>query len=344
MNNLLLFLLTLAVIACLNGILALGFNLQFGHAGILNFAFIVLVAVGAYMTGIAAIGPAPNDGFTSYIGGFGWGFPWDVLFGTACTIAFAVVMGGLALRRLRHDYLALTLFIAGQGLLVLVTNDVNLFDGSNGLTGIPAPWQDQLSPVAFQLVFLWISALALVVVYYFIARLTRSPLGRALKSIREDEVAAASLSKPVWRMKMTAFLVGAAAAGLGGSLLAVYTSGWSPQGWLPQETIFLLAAVTIGGRGRNAGALLGSLVVMTGVVQASQFLPVLGNAEILPELQAILIGSLLLAFLWWRPQGILGERKERFPQIPVEGGDPSSDTVALFEPSTSTHAPRVTPT
>jgi neutral amino acid transport system permease protein len=104
------YLITLGVLACLNAISALGFNLQFGHAGIVNLAWILLVSAGAYLTAIAAVGPAPHNAFTTYIGGFGWPFPWDVLFGVGATTLFAGLLGVIALRRLRPDYLALALF------------------------------------------------------------------------------------------------------------------------------------------------------------------------------------------------------------------------------------------
>jgi branched-chain amino acid transport system permease protein len=308
------YLLTLAIFGCLNGILVLGFNLQFGHAGIINLAYIVLVAVGAYTTAIAGVHPpAATDTVTHFIGGFGWAFPWDLFFGVACTVVFAVLMGGVALRRLRHDYLALTLVAIGQGLLVLTTNDVRLFNGTAGVNGVPAPWADQLDPALFQWVFLGVAFVALAVVYFVIAKLTSSPLGRALKAIREDEDAAASLGKHAWRLKMIAFLVGAAAAGLGGGLFATYVGGWNVQGWQPGETLTLLAAVIIGGRGRHLGALVGSVILLEGIVQVSSFLSI-GNPEILPNLQAISIGLLLLVFLWFRPEGILPEQKEKFPR------------------------------
>lgn len=315
------YLATLGIFACLNAILALGFNLQFGYAGIINLGFFVLVAVGAYMTGIAAVGPPPHDSVTQYVGGFGWAFPWDVLFGTACAVAFSLLLGLVALRRLRHDYLALSLVAILEGLQVLTTNDLRLFNGVTGLTNIPGPWSDQLSPSDFQLVFLGIALGALGVTYFLISRLTGSPLGRALKAIREDEEVAASLGRNTWRLKMVAFLVGGAVAGLGGSLLAVYATGWSPSPWAPEESLALLAAVIIGGRGRNLGAVLGVVVVQGFIVQGSGFIPQIGSVTVLPQLQAIAIGLLLLAFLWFRPDGILPERKEKFPKVVATGGE-----------------------
>jgi ABC-type branched-subunit amino acid transport system permease subunit len=327
------YLLTLAIFGCLNGILVLGFNLQFGHAGIINLAYIVLVAVGAYATAIAGVQPpAKTDTVTHFIGGFGWAFPWDVLFGVGVTVVFAVLLGGVALRRLRHDYLALTLVAIGQGLLVLTTNDGSLFNGTAGVNGVPGPWADQLDPSLFQWVFLGVALVALIVVYFVIAKLTSSPLGRVLKAIREDEDAAASLGKHAWRFKMIAFLIGAAAAGLGGGLFAIYVGGWNVQGWQPGETLTLLAAVIIGGRGRNLGALVGSVILLEGIVQITSFLQI-GNPEILPNLQAVAIGLLLLAFLWWRPEGILPEQKEKFARPAVPASIPQSKEVSLSAPT-----------
>ncbi len=323
------FLLTIGIFACLNGILALAFNLQFGQAGILNFAFYLLVAVGAYTTAIAGVGPPPNNGVTFYVGGFGWGFPADVVFGVACTIAFAVLLGSVAFRRLRHDYLALTLVALGQGFLVLTSNDVRLFNGTHGINGLPGPWSDQLSLQGYEWVFLGIAFVSLVVVYFVMSKVTSSPLGRVWKAVREDEVAAASLGKHIWRIKMVAFLIGAAAAGLGGGLFATYVGGWNVGAWQPSENLILLAAVIIGGRGRNLGALVGSVLLLEGIVTVSNFLPFGGDSAILPNLQNIAIGVLLLAFLWWRPRGILPEQKEQFPPtlIPAPESSPSAHAV-----------------
>ena len=308
------YIITVAIFGCLNGILALGFNMQFGQAGIVNLAFIVLVAVGAYATGIATVQPASGvfGGTGTYIGGFGWAFPWNMLFGVAVTLLFGLLLGGAALMRLRHDYLALCLFAIGVGLQVLVTDYLPLLNGSEGIVGMMAPGQDVLDPAVFQFVFLGISALALVVVYVIFSRVTSSPLGRAMKAVRDDEEAAAAVAKNPWRLKLIAFLLGSLAAGIGGSLQALYIGGWSVQGWRPGENLVLLAAVIVGGRGRNIGALVGSFIVLEGILEATRFLPTIGDPGLLPNLQTIAIGLLVLAFLWWRPDGILPERKERF--------------------------------
>lgn len=230
--------------------------------------------------------------------------------------------------RLRHDYLALTLFAIGVGLQVLVTDYLPFLNGSEGIVGISAPGQDTLDPSVFQFVFLAISGVSLLVVYGLFTRITSSPLGRAIKAIRDDEEAAAAVAKNPWRLKLLAFLLGSLAAGIGGSLQALYIGGWSVQGWSPQENLVLLAAVIVGGRGRNIGALVGSVIVLEGIIESTRFLPTIGDPGLLPNLQTIAIGLLLLAFLWWRPQGLLPEKKEKFLRPDVTG----VPITPLFEP------------
>jgi branched-chain amino acid transport system permease protein len=311
------YLITILILICLNGIAALGFNLQFAEAGIVNLAYIMLVAVGAYTTGIAAVGPPPSgDLVTHYIGGFQWAFPWDLLFGIACTVAFALVLGLVALRRLRHDYLALALISILQGMQILIQTNTRIFNGITGITGVPAPGGD-LPLLQSQLIFLGIAVVALALTYALVSRITHSPLGRALKAIREDEVAAASLGKYTMLFKLTAFAVGGGIAGLAGGLFAMYAGGWSSTAWLPQESLALLAAIIIGGRGRNLGVVVGTIVAVGVIQQASVFLP-LPQAipvTVIPQLQVMLLGALIIAFLWLRPEGILPEQKEKFEKI-----------------------------
>lgn len=322
MTNLEFFFATMLIYAALNGMQALGLNMQFGQSGIFNFAYIVLVAVGAYATGVASLHPAsPHDPTTAYIGGFGWGFPWNIMFGTVMAMVFALVLGIIAFRRLRHDYLALTLVSIGQGLWVLASNDLHLLNGLTGLSGVHGPLQAHLSYVGYYFLFIAIALAGLALTYVVFRQVEHSPLGRTLKALREDEIAVASLGKSPIRLKNIGFLLGAGAAGLAGSLLIMFVGGWSPNGWLPGETFVLIAAVIIGGRGRNAGALLGSILFLEILLEGSQFLNVNLGPGVLPAVQQIVVGLILLAFLWWRPQGILPEKRERFPQELADAGD-----------------------
>ncbi len=310
------------IYSALGATAALGFNLQFGYAGVFNMAFISLVAVGAYATAIASLPPGSSDPLMHYIGGFNWAFPWNLLFGVVCTLLFAAILGSFAFKRLREDYLAVSMVVIGAGLSVLVNDDVRLFNGVSGLSGVTSPWQDQLDPGLYQLAFLGLSVLALGVCLVLYNRLTGAPFGRALRALREDQDAIASLARNPWRLKMIAFLLGAFAAGLSGSLQVMYFGGWNTAAWLPTETLILVAAIIVGGRGRHMGAVVGSFLVLGVLAQATKFIPQVGDASVIASLQAVGIGVLLLVFLWFRPQGLLPERRDLYRAVPVSDAGP----------------------
>jgi branched-chain amino acid transport system permease protein len=320
--------LTLGVFACVSAIEALAFNIQFGFVGIVNIAFIVLVAAGAYGTAIAELPPARLSGQgVSYLGGFGWSFWPSLLFGTVVSAIFGCVLGLIMFSRLRHDYLALALVAFGQGVLVLITDEPSLFNGTTGLTGIPGPTGVLVITADSQIVFMVVSAIALVIVFALLHRVTASPFGRALRALREEESAAVGVGKNALALKLKAFVLGSAVAGLAGGLLATYVGGWSPQAWQLNESFIVLAAVIVGGRARHSAAVLGAVVVMVGITQASQYIPNVLPAGVVPDLGAILVGVLIIGFLAWRPEGLLPERKEYFKPsraVPIVGEDPVS--------------------
>jgi len=311
MNPLEFYVVTVGVLTCIYGIQVLAFNLQFAYAGVLNFAFIVLVAVGAYTTGMAEL---PRKATPTFLGGFAWNFWAAIGFGIVCTVAFSLVLGLVVFRNLRHDYLALALIAIGQGLLTLVTNDVSLFNGVTGLSSIPGPQGTLVLTGNSQLVFLAVAAGALLLTLAVFWRLTASPLGRALRAVREDEDALAGLGKSPIRLKLVAFLFGAAAAGLSGGLLATYIGAWNTQGWQLNETLVLLAAVIVGGRARHTGALLGTVIVITCIIQGATFIPAFVSPVVLASLQYIAVGALVIVFVAVRPQGLLPERHENYRQ------------------------------
>ena len=325
MNALVFYALSLSTFCALNAILALGMNLQFGQTGILNLAFFALVAVGAYMTGIATLPPSGAGTAFTYIGGFQLGFPLNVLFGMVSATAVAGVLGLIVFRNLRDDYLALAVFSFGLGLWNLVENAPGLFNGSSGLYGFAGPGADQLDPTVYQVLFLLICIVARGV---GIARVERGvrrrdgepagdhgqpKVGGRAKAVRDDEIAFAALGKAPVRYKILAFSLGACAAGLAGGLFALYIGAWSPSSWQPLENLLVFAAVVVGGRGRPAGAVVGSILLLTIIAQGAQFLPVLFNRpDLVGNLQDVLVMVILLAFLWWRPEGLLPERVEKF--------------------------------
>ena len=142
-----------------------------------------------------------------------------------------------------------------------------------------------------------------------------SPLGRSLRAVRENENAAAALGKNVTALRLLVFGLGGALAGISGSLLVSFTQAWSPSSWLYAETFVLFTALIVGGVGSNLGPVIGALLVPVVLAEGSRYLPPFGPPTLVPSLEWIVIGVVLLAFLWFWPRGIVPEPKRTFPPV-----------------------------
>jgi branched-chain amino acid transport system permease protein len=221
------------VMACL------GLNLQFGVAGIINLAFIVFQAAGAYTAAVLTLGPSSQlGGFQSYILGSRLPFPLPLIAAAVVGGALSYVVGLIVLRRLRTDYQAMVMLVISLIATTVVTNATGLFNGSNGLALIPKPLEGvlKLSPDHYQWFFVVLTFACTALVWVIVRRVTGSPLGRTLRAVRDNDAAAASLGKNVTQMRLIAFVTGGAIAGLSGALLAQYIAAWSPGSWLFPES------------------------------------------------------------------------------------------------------------
>jgi len=113
-------------------------------------------------------------------------------------------------------------------------------------------------------------------------------------------------------------------AGISGSLLVSFTQAWSPSSWLYGETFVLFTALIVGGVGSNLGPVLGAVLVPVALAEGSRYLPQFGPPSLVPSLDWVMIGVLLLAFLWFWPRGIVPERKRTFP--PASASRPLTST------------------
>ncbi|MDQ2744574.1 MAG: branched-chain amino acid ABC transporter ATP-binding protein/permease [Chloroflexota bacterium] len=314
------YIVTLGVYFIINSILLWGLNIQFGLTGIVNFGYYAFVAAGAYIASMLTLGP-PSNSFVSqhYLFGANLPYPLPVLFAGAAGGIFGAIVGLLVLRRLRTDYLAIATLVVGQIAWIIAGNNTSLVNGQAGLSQVPQPLSDRLTvdPLTYNWIFLGISLVIGIIVLFFTIRLTRSPFGRALRSVRENEWAAGALGKRATTLRMSAMVIGGVMAGLGGALFAEYLMSWAPGGWSFSENFVLYTALILGGMGNTYGAMIGSLVVPVGVYQVVSLLPPIGgNATVNAAVQWIILGVLLLAVMWFRPQGVLPERKARFPASP----------------------------
>ena len=323
---------TLVVFFFINNILVWGLNIQFGYTGILNFAYIVFMAIGAYVAGTFSL-PRP-DAFSgqTYYFGFSWPFPLPLIAGGIVAALFGILVGFIALKRLRSDYMAIvTVAVAGITYDV-IGNYFPIFNGWDGLAGVPAPYQTTLNHAfginynEYQFVFLGIAGVIMLIMWFVANRIYHSPFGRTLRSIREDMDVSDSFGKNTFFYRMAAMAIGCFYAGVGGALTIEFISAFNPSGWTTGETFILFAALIIGGRANNWGALLGALLVPVVFQEATRFLPQFtSNPDLIPALRNVLVGGLLILTLWVRPQGIIPERKARFFEIPLGKAENKED-------------------
>jgi branched-chain amino acid transport system permease protein len=319
------YLINLLVYAAVDAMACLGLSQQFGVAGVTNFGFIIFQAAGGYAAAVLALPhDSANGGFQSYIGGLNLPFPvpWigAAVVGGLIAVPFTFLVG----RRLRGDFAAVGLLVTAVLLNLLVTNYRPLLNGDAGLSLIPTPLHGgnvfSVQSAGYQWSFAVLAIALALAVYLFVRRITESPYGRSLRAMRDNDVVADSLGKNLLSLRTVMLVTGGAIAGLSGGILVTYITTWSPAAWGYAETVVLFAAVIIGGAGNHLGAILGAILVPVGFEEITRFIPTSNNLppNLIPSLQWVAIGLLIVVFLWVRPQGILPERK-RVIRLPGSG-------------------------
>lgn len=288
-------------------ILAMGLNIQYGEGGILNFAYIGFVAIGAYFTGVFGLPSSAGTG-QHYILGLGLPFPVNLLLGGVATMAFALIVALITLRRLRTDYLAIVLISLSLVLYDFCNNFVSLFNGADGLYNVPEPLAKTfgLTVNSFIPFFACLTAAISLLMWFVMSRVTRAPLGRTFRAIRDDHVVAAALGKNVFGMQLKSMLIGSFYAGIGGGLLIQFGGSFNPTAWLPGETFVVFAVLIVGGAGNNVGMFVGALLVETLLIHLPAFLPEIpGHPGLIEYFDNAVVGIVLMLVLWFRPQGVV---------------------------------------
>jgi branched-chain amino acid transport system permease protein len=212
--------------------------------------------------------------------------------------------------RLKSDYLAITTFGVAVVVQLVALNAQGLTGGPFGVAFIPRPFagvQDQ--SVLFNFANLAVIAAVTLAVYLALERLSRSPWGRVLRALREDERAAIALGKSAQSYRIQAFAVGGAVMGLAGAVQAHFIGFIAPENYLPTLTFQVWAMLMVGGSGSNRGALLGAIVVWAIWVGSGSFTAAIVPADLqarAASLQIVAIGVMLCLILLWRPQGFFG--------------------------------------
>jgi ABC-type branched-subunit amino acid transport system permease subunit len=296
---------------------ALGLALHFGFAGLLNFGIAGFMAIGAYGYVISALS---------------FGLPWwaGMLVGIGGAVVFAIILG-IPTLRLRGDYLAIVTIAAAEivRLLFLTTAFTPITGSADGLSGYhtsfrnsnPFPEGDYgFGPWTYNNTEVWGLTFGLIVLALCVLllwRLVKSPWGRIIKGIREDEDAVRALGKNVFAYKLQALIIGGVFGALGGIVLAL-PSAVNPGVYVTSLTFFVWTALLLGGAATVFGPVLGAAIFWLVLTFFGNVLPALVTSGVLGFLSTqqasiirfILVGVGLMLLVIYRPQGILGDKKE----------------------------------
>lgn len=364
------YLVFLTIYVGLYALFALGLNLQWGYAGLINFGHVAFMTVGAYTTVLLSSQGVP------------------LLFAALAGVAIAALLGlliGMSTLRLREDYLAIVTIGVSEMLRLVALNEDWLTQGSFGVRGFPLPlelfdpnpgqkylliavltllaifaarqlwtglrsqWREskEIQGTSYQptqklsLITWGVIALAIILtiylngcaalldynykaglmllvlwtvalVYWSLELLAKSPWGRVLQAIREDEEIATALGKNVFWYKLQAFMLGGAIAGVAGAFYAWQLTTIYPNNFETLVTFNVWTMVVLGGAGKNPGALLGAIIFWAYDALTRFYLPKLGWFDSSQEgaFRIMIIGLILMILMVWRPQGILGKKEE----------------------------------
>ena len=301
-------------------LLVIGLNVHFGYTGLANFGQVGFALVGAYGTGIA-------------VATLGWSLWPAILFGMLLSVGLSLLLGAPTLR-LRGDYFAIVTIAAAEILrLVVRSNELRgVTGGPFGLQNLAREFQ-ALNPFDSNLVIfgtwryradeLWSGLVtwALVGVATLVVwLLMRSPWGRVIKSIREDQDAARSLGKNVYAYKMQSLILGGLLGSLGGVMLTLQTSTVNDVTFVPRVTFFAYAILIMGGAATTFGPILGSFAFWSIFVGLQSLLPqlvatgllpgFLGRSDSVSAISFAAVGLAIMVLMVFRPQGVLGNRRE----------------------------------
>jgi branched-chain amino acid transport system permease protein len=288
------YLLHIFIVFLIYAIFAISLNLELGYTGLYNFGHVAFFGIGAYTSALLSLA----------------GYP--VTLGMVGGMLLAGVLGTLLAipaLRLSGDYFGIATLSFGEIVRLFFLNERWLTKGPMGLPGIPRP-AGIGEGVAGLPRFLIFCLLLTVMVFLVTRRITRSPFGRALKVVREDEYVAQALGKNTLSFKVRAVAVGSILAGLAGSLWAHYISYISPADFTLTETILVLLCVVLGGRGTNRGPILGAFVIIF-FQEVIRFLPIPPDfGRFVAPLQGMVYGAALIILMLKRPEGLLPEYKQ----------------------------------
>jgi branched-chain amino acid transport system permease protein len=300
------FWINVGVLATTYGVFALGIQLNVGTTGIMNFGQAGFMAVGSYAMGILVVRTDVS-------------FWLALLLGIPVAIAAALVVG-LPSLRLRADYFAISTLAFSEIVRIVADNWDGLTGGNLGLFGYGDSWTEASARIdgwlesigiapRFLLPLFLVNLVILLVLTGLVALMVRSPWGRVLRAIREDEDAARALGKNTFVYKLQSLSISASLAAVAGYMLAINISILSPANFDPVLTAYAYVIVILGGLGSYLGVVVGSFFLIF-VLEATRYIELpLSDARV-AALRFMIVGLVLMLLVVFRPEGLFGKRQE----------------------------------
>jgi branched-chain amino acid transport system permease protein len=283
------YLLHILILIGIYSILSLSLNLLVGFTGILSIAHAAFYGIGAYVAALMALRLDTP-------------FLLNIFLAMIAACVFGAIVGIPSLR-LREDYFVIATFAFQIIIFSVLNNLVSFTGGPLGLPGIPQPNIFGYE-ISTHLEFLILVIILAGFTFWIANRVVKSPFGRLLKAIREDEVFTQAVGRNVALAKVKVFVISASLASISGAIYATYITYIDPTSFTIMESIFIISIVIIGGAGNLKGSILGAAFL----VALPELLRFVGLPNsIAANVRQILYGALLVIMMMWRPQGFLGE-------------------------------------
>ena len=310
----------LLTFAGIYGLAAIGINVHFGWTGLLNFGHAAFMGIGAYTTVLLIPHSLGREGVVISTG---LPLPLAVILGLIASALLGLLLG-LPTLRLRGDYLAIVTIAAAEIFRLLVRDFEDLTGGVYGIIQFSDSLQNSRPDFITQFsenynissAQLWVGLLtwfSIVFVLIILARLKKSPWGRALRAVREDEDAVRALGKNAVLLKLQSFMLGAAIGGLSGIFLVFNYGTVQASTFVPVLTFYVWAALILGGVGSLGGPALGAVifwVIIAGTDTISRFLFESPDGQQLAGVRFVIVGLLIMFCMIFKPSGILGDKEE----------------------------------
>ncbi len=300
------FLIYLAIMMGIYGILSLSLNLQYGFTGLANFGQVAFFCLGAYVTTIITLT-------------FGMPFILGLLGAMMIAGLFGYVIA-IPTADLKEDYWAIVTLASAEIVRMFFLNEGWVVGGGAyrggafGVGGIPQPLKSYFSPQTYPLFYLCLVIVCLILTYLIIRKITDSPFGRVLRSIREgDDRLAQAMGKDVKKFRLKAMAAGGIFGGLAGCLWAHYYGFISPYQFIPLETFIVWAMVVVGGKGNNKGAIFGAVIIILfyhSTRYLKDYIPI--EEVTLASLRMVAIGVLIVIVMLFMKEGVIREKKKEY--------------------------------